>query len=80
MKKWRIVDNALNLRHVPWSGAVGIEEIDDTLVVPSLVCWFTRGWTEGDEINEKHPAYRVVELYNQAIEVGVYEQFEDKQG
>lgn len=80
MKKWRIVDNDLNLRHVPWSGAVGIEEIDDNLAVSSLVCWFTRGWTESDEINEKHPAYRVVELHNQAIESSVYEQPEYKQG
>ena len=72
MKRWRIVENEWNLKCAPWRGAVGIEEVDDELAVPALVCWFTRGWTEDDEPTPNHPAYRAVELHNQAIDAGVY--------
>lgn len=74
MKRWRIVENKWNLKAAPWRGAIGIEEVDNELAVPALVCWFTCGWTENDEPTPDHPAYRTVELHNQAIAAGVYQQ------
>ena len=43
MAKWRIARNKWNVKDPPWRGAIGIEEDDEVLAVPSLVCWFTRG-------------------------------------
>ena len=42
--RWRLIENEWNLKGSPWTGAVGIEEDDETLEVPGIVCWFTRGW------------------------------------
>jgi hypothetical protein len=42
--KWRVIQNKWNLKRPPWTGAIGIEEDDDELAVPAIVCWFTRGW------------------------------------
>lgn len=44
--RWRILRNEWNLKGAPWSGAVGIEEDDEQLAVPAIVCWFTRGWDQ----------------------------------
>ena len=43
MIRWRRVKNRWNLCAVPWSEAEGIEEDDESVVVPALVCWFLRG-------------------------------------
>jgi hypothetical protein len=43
-KKSRIVQNEWNLVVAPWDGAFGIEEVDDELAVPALMCWFCRGY------------------------------------
>lgn len=67
MKRWRIAENEWNLRGAPWKGAVGIEEIDDDLAVPALICWFTRGWTESDKLTEAHPAVIIVRQHNQEL-------------
>lgn len=42
--KWRITENEWNLRQRPWSESIGIEEDDPQLAVPTMVCWFLRGW------------------------------------
>jgi hypothetical protein len=63
-KVYRIADNKWNLHQLPWSGAVGIEEVSlwedgsEVYAVPPLQCWFTRG--------EHNPelAYRIVDLLN----------------
>jgi len=60
MKKWRIIKNGWNLKAQPWSGAVGIEEIDRDLIVPSIVCWFCRGCPS--ELPQ-----HVVDLHNKAV-------------
>lgn len=46
MKRWRIIENEWNLKAAPWRDAVGIEETDEDMAVPAIVCWFTRGWGE----------------------------------
>lgn len=62
MKKWRIIaEGTANLRHKPWSGAIGIEEIDDDLAVPSIVCWMSRGW--GRSVAE-----HIVKLHNSSVD------------
>lgn len=58
MRPWRIIENEYNLRMAPWSGAVGIEEIDEEIAVPSIVCWFMRGWDRATVEN-------VVRVHNQ---------------
>ncbi len=63
--RWRIAQNKWNLSNAPWSGAVGIEEDDNSIAVPAMVCWFTRGWTQ-DEGDPNHPARRVVDLHNKS--------------
>lgn len=60
--RWRIIRNKWNKETQPWTGAVGIEEDDDTVAVPAVVCWFTRGWPA-----LSHPASMVVARHNQAI-------------
>ena len=60
-KKWRRVENEWNLQTAPWSGGFGIEEIDEDLAVPSLVCWFYRGWDES-------LVDRVVEMHNRWVD------------
>lgn len=62
MKRWRLIENEWNLRCAPWSDAIGIEEIDDAVEVPGIVCWFTRGW------NSKEAAEEVVMLHNELVE------------
>jgi hypothetical protein len=61
MKKWRIVKNKWNLDGAPWRGGFGIEEIDEDLAVPALVCWFYRG-------HDRKVAQRVVDLHNEWID------------
>ncbi len=64
MKKWRIAENEWNLKSPPWYGGYGIEEIDEELAVPSLVCWFYRG----------HPlslAQSVVEQHNKSVDENI---------
>ncbi len=61
-KKWRLIENEWNLKSAPWRGAIGIEEVDDDLCVPSVVCWFTRGW------DSEKAARQVVELHNAALD------------
>lgn len=67
VKRYRIAENEWNLKNPPWSGAIGIEEVEfeqdedgeyEVFTVPSLVCWFTRG---GDQ---EHLAKLVVTLLN----------------
>lgn len=72
-KRWRIAQNEWNLKGAPWCGAIGIEEDDNDVSVPALVCWFTRGWTEDDEPTQDHPAVIAIMLHNQAIDAGVLE-------
>jgi len=60
MNKWRIVENKWNIESEPWRGAIGIEEIDDSVAVPSLVCWFYR---DMDLV-----AQRVVDLHNKDVD------------
>ena len=62
MKKWRIVENECNLEAAPWRGGFGIEEIDDDLAVPSLVCWFYRG-------HDRSMVQRIVDLHNKDIAI-----------
>ncbi len=63
-KRWRIIENEWNIKAAPWTDAIGIEEVDDTLTVPSIVCWFTRG---GDaEAN----AHQIVRLHNYTVAAG----------
>ena len=57
MKKWRVVEFGWNLNASPWRGGYGIEEDDDEVAVPSLVCWFYRGY-------DKSVVQRVVDLHN----------------
>jgi hypothetical protein len=61
VNRWRIVENKWNLKLEPWHGGYGIEEVDDDLVVPSLVCWFYRGTT-------LEQVQRVVDLHNADLE------------
>jgi hypothetical protein len=68
MKRWRIIENEWNLKRAPWSGAIGIEEVDDELAVPPIVCWFTRGWAGDGYVSNDHPAVLTVKLHNQAID------------
>jgi hypothetical protein len=48
-KVYRIACNKWNLHDLPWSGAVGIEEVSlwedgsEVYAVPPILCWFTRG-------------------------------------
>ncbi len=58
--RWRIIENEWNLKGAPWPGAIGIEEVNDALAVPGVVCWFTRGW------DNKRAARQMVELHNAA--------------
>jgi hypothetical protein len=44
--RWRILQNKWNLKCPPWHDAIGIEEDDEILAVPAVVCWFTRGWDQ----------------------------------
>lgn len=64
MKRWRIARNVWNLKHAPWYDGVGIEEDNETVVVPSLVCWFYRG----DDAEAQ--ANRMVELWNASLPNG----------
>jgi hypothetical protein len=58
MTKYRIAENEWNLKGSPWRDAIGIEEIDDGMAVPPLICWFTRG-------SDTHAlTQRVVDLLN----------------
>ena len=61
MKRWRIIENEWNLKGAPWTGAVGIEEVDNDVAVPALVCWFMRGV---DPIDIEG----VVRLHNAAVD------------
>ena len=63
MKRWRIIENEWNLKASPWLDAVGIEEINEDLAVPAIVCWFTRGWDE-------NLAQHVVDLHNAKLGLG----------
>ena len=72
MKRWRIAENEWNLKGAPWRGAIGIEEVDDGVAVPALVCWFTRGWGGDGYVSDSHPAAVTVLLHNQAIDADVY--------
>lgn len=58
MKRWRIAENKWNLRDPPWRDAVGIEEVDDDVAVPGLICWFTRpnGLTTAQHVVAMHNA------------------------
>lgn len=63
-KCWRrITKDSANIRAQPWSEAVGIEEIDEELAVPGIVCWFSRGWAF-DEEQTIHIADHVIALHN----------------
>ena len=60
MPKYRIAQNPYNIQISPWRGAVGIEELDDSLedlAVPPVVAWFTR--------NQEDIAALVVKLLNE---------------
>jgi hypothetical protein len=59
--KWRIVKNECNSQARPWNGSFGIEEDDDRLAVPAVVCWFYIGY-------DKATVQRVVDLHNQDVE------------
>ncbi len=60
--RWRRIRNEWNLKGAPWRGAVGIEEDDEQLAVPAVVCWFTRGWPNleamVDEVCRQHNSAR----------------------
>lgn len=62
--RWRIAKNKWNMRGLPWPGAVGIEEDDPELAVPSLICWFSRGIDQEilqqviDDHNARHAGAR----------------------
>lgn len=61
-KRWRIAENEWNLKNAPWSDAVGIEEIDDIVAVPGVICWFTLGW------DSLAAAEELVRLHNLSLE------------
>ena len=63
LKRWRVIENEWNLKGEPWSGAIGIEEIDNDLAVPGIVCWFTRGWDDSDAM-----ARHVCDLHNRHLD------------
>jgi hypothetical protein len=42
-ENWRISKNRSNLECSPWYGAICIEISDDSVHVPSIVAWTTRG-------------------------------------
>jgi len=42
-ENWRISKNRSNLECSPWNGAICIEISDDSVHVPSIVAWTTRG-------------------------------------
>jgi hypothetical protein len=68
-KHWRrISDESPNMEVKPWSGAVGIEEVDDELAVPGIVCWFCRGDLSFDEDGKIHIADHVIALHNSWID------------
>jgi len=50
--RWRPVRNEWNLRAAPWHGGAGIEEDDESVVVPALVCWLYRGRDVDAEVAE----------------------------
>jgi hypothetical protein len=64
---YRVASNKWNLSDIPWSGAVGIEEVrlwedgSEVYAVPPLLCWLTRG--------EHNPelAHRIVDFLNADI-------------
>lgn len=66
MKRWRVMRDPSNLAIAPWKGAVGIEQIevedDGARFVPTVVCWFTRGWPDSEAI-----AKHVVDLHNASL-------------
>jgi hypothetical protein len=64
VKRWRVIENKWNKESKPWTGAVGIEEVDDDLAVPAIVCWFTRGWALTEDDNGEWLAQHVVDLHN----------------
>lgn len=59
--RWRLIENEWNLKGAPWSDAVGIEEDDNSVAVPAIVCWFMR-WP-----NSKVMAAEVCRLHNGAL-------------
>jgi hypothetical protein len=63
MKRWRVIENKDNLSVAPWLDAVGIEEIDDDLETPGIVCWFCRG------IDPSIPQH-VVDAHNRSLNAG----------
>ncbi len=60
MIRWRRVKNRWNLRARPWSEAEGIEEDDESVMVPALVCWFLRGTNPSD-------IEAVIQAHNEAL-------------
>jgi len=44
----------------PWQGGFGVEEIDDDVAVPPLVCWFCAG-------TDRATVQRVVDLHNKDL-------------
>jgi hypothetical protein len=46
---------------MPWSDAIGIEEVPRGNDVPGIVCWFTRGW------NSKLAAEQIVASHNATL-------------
>lgn len=59
--RWRIARNEWNLRGAPWHGAFGIEEDDEQLAVPGMICWFYRG-TSIAEVQAVVDAHNALEL------------------
>ncbi len=40
--RWRLIENEWNMKARPWTGAIGIEE-DDNSLMPVVICWFCPG-------------------------------------
>jgi hypothetical protein len=59
--RWRIIKNEHNISCAPWSDAIGIEEDDDRVAVPEIICWFTRP-------DGKENALHVVDLHNRGMD------------
>lgn len=75
MKRWRIIeDDSWNKGVAPWTDAVGIEEIDEDIAVPGIVCWFTRGW------DAQEAAAMTVALHNAEVDRAAGQQTNRKEG
>jgi hypothetical protein len=61
-RRWRVIRaDSPNWAAAPWPDAIGIEAIDEHIAVPSIICWFTRGW------NSERAAAETVRFHNKQI-------------